>query len=54
MQENDPHVTVTIDIAVPPERVWRVLTSFGRYADWHPTLSLDGPAPEPRPGCPCG
>lgn len=50
MQENDPFVTVATDIAAPPETVWGVLTDFSRYADWHPTLSLDGAAPEPKPG----
>ena len=28
-----------------PEAVWRVLTDFGKYAVWHPTLRLEG-APE--------
>lgn len=46
MQENDPFVTVTTDIAAPAETVWQVLTELSRYADWHPTLSLDGVAPE--------
>jgi hypothetical protein len=50
MQENDPFVTITTDIAAPPETVWRVLTEVSRYADWHPTLSLDGAAPELKPG----
>jgi hypothetical protein len=50
MQENDPFVTVTTDIAAPPETVWRVLTEFSRYADWHLTLSFDGEAPELKPG----
>jgi len=50
VQESDPFVTVTTDIAAPPEAVWRVLADLGRYGDWHPTLSLDGAAPELRPG----
>ncbi len=50
MQEDDPFVTVSTDIAAPPETVWRVLTEFRRYALWHPTLSLDGAPPEPEPG----
>jgi hypothetical protein len=33
MQEDDPFVTVTTDIAAPPEKVWRVLTEFSRYTD---------------------
>ena len=50
VQENGPFVTVTTDIAAPPETVWRVLTEFSRYAAWHPTLSLDGPAAGLEPG----
>jgi len=50
MQKDDPFVTVTTDIAALPETVWRVLTEFSRYTDWHPTLSLDGAAPEPKSG----
>lgn len=50
MLEDDPFVTVTTDIAAPPEAVWQVLTTFSRYAAWHPTLSLDGAAPGIEPG----
>lgn len=50
MREDDPFVTVTTDIAAPPEAVWQVLTAFGCYAAWHPTLSLDGAAPGMEPG----
>ena len=55
MQEDDPFVSVTTDIAAPPETVWRVLTEFSHYAAWHPVMSLDGPAldgtePELVPG----
>jgi hypothetical protein len=50
VQEDDPFVTVTTDIAAPPETVWRVLTEFSHYAAWHPTLSLDGPAAGLEPG----
>jgi hypothetical protein len=50
VQEDEPFVTVTTDIAAPPETVWRVLTEFTRYAAWHPVLSLDGTEPELAPG----
>lgn len=50
MLEDDPFVSVTTDIAVPPEAVWQVLTAFSRYAAWHPTLSLEGAAPGIEPG----
>lgn len=46
VQEDDPFITVTTDIAARPETIWRVLTEFDRYASWHPVLSLDGAAPE--------
>jgi hypothetical protein len=48
--EDDPFVSVTTDIAAPPEAVRQVLTAFSRYAAWHPTLSLDGAAPGIEPG----
>lgn len=54
MRENDPFITVTTDIAEPPETVWRVLTEFTRYGAWHPTLSFDGVAPELKPGARLG
>ena len=50
VQEDEPFVTVTIDIAAPPETVWRVLAEFGRYRAWHPVLSFDGTEPELAPG----
>jgi hypothetical protein len=50
VQEDDPIITVTTDIAASPETVWRVLTQFSHYAEWHPVLSLDGAAPELAPG----
>jgi uncharacterized protein YndB with AHSA1/START domain len=52
MQEDDPFVTVTVttDIAAPPETVWQILTEFSLYSAWHPVMSLDGAAPELAPG----
>ena len=50
VQEDGHFVSVTTDIAAPPETVWRVLTEFTRYAAWHPVLSLDGTEPELAPG----
>lgn len=50
MPEDDPSLSVTTDIAAPPDTVWQVLTAFSRYAAWHPTLSLDGAAPAIEPG----
>ena len=31
-------ITASIDIAAPPEAVWKVLMDWGRYPDWNPTL----------------
>ena len=31
-------ITASIDIAAPPEAVWKVLMDWGRYGDWNPTL----------------
>lgn len=50
MQDNDHVITVTTDIAAPPETVWQVLTEVASYAEWHPIMSLDGTAPELTPG----
>lgn len=50
MQDPPPVVTASIDIAVPPRAVWRVLTDFSGYTAWHPVLSLEGAAPELTPG----
>jgi hypothetical protein len=48
--EDAPSVSVATEIDAPPEAVWQVLTAFGRYAAWHPTLSLDGASPAIEPG----
>ena len=38
-------ITASIDIAAPPEAVWKVLMDWGRYPDWNPTLrSIAGQA----------
>jgi len=43
--DNSPVVTAVTDIASPPEEVWRVLTDFAGYAQWHPALRfVDVPA----------
>ena len=31
-------------VPVPPKAVWRALTDLERYAEWHPSLRLDGVA----------
>ena len=31
-------------IDAPPDKVWSVLTDFGRYAQWHPWLTIRGVA----------
>lgn len=41
-------IQASIDIAAPPEAVWRVLMDWGRYPDWNPMLkAITG---QPRKG----
>ncbi len=38
-------ITASIDIAAPPEAVWKVLMDWSRYPDWNPMLrSIAGQA----------
>jgi hypothetical protein len=34
-------VSVQTRVNAPSEQVWRVLTDFGSYGTWHPTLTLE-------------
>ncbi|MFD9893278.1 SRPBCC domain-containing protein [Amycolatopsis sp. NPDC059027] len=43
-------IRTVVDVAAPPEAVWRVLVDFGRYSRWHPTMVVDDPVPEAVPG----
>ena len=42
------HITASLDIAAPPEAVWRVLVDWASYPDWNPTLRAI--AGQPRKG----
>ena len=35
-------VRAEVDIAVSPERVWRVLMDFAHYRNWHPYVEMEG------------
>lgn len=35
-------VTAQADIATSPQRIWRVLTDFARYQEWHPFAAIAG------------
>lgn len=32
------HITASLDIAAPPEAVWKVLVDWGSYPEWNPTI----------------
>lgn len=33
------HITTTIDLPAPPERVWAILTDFAAYPEWNPFVT---------------
>lgn len=35
-------VRAQVDIAVSPQRVWRVLMDFAHYPNWHPFVEMEG------------
>ncbi|MCX4765973.1 MULTISPECIES: SRPBCC domain-containing protein [Streptomyces] len=43
-------VTAVTDIVSPAEKVWKVLTDFAGYAQWHPALRFVDVPPEILPG----
>ena len=45
-----PVITAVTDIAAPPEQVWRELTDFAGYAQWHPALRFVDVPTEILPG----
>ncbi|MER6274151.1 SRPBCC domain-containing protein [Streptomyces sp900105755] len=48
--QHGPVITAVTDIASPPEEVWRELTDFAGYAQWHPVLRFVDVPTEIRPG----
>ncbi|MFE4964654.1 SRPBCC domain-containing protein [Streptomyces sp. NPDC056660] len=48
--QHGPVITVVTDIASPPEDVWRELTDFAGYAEWHPALRFVAVPAEILPG----
>ncbi|MER5518391.1 SRPBCC domain-containing protein [Streptomyces sp. NPDC002763] len=48
--QHGPVITVVTHIASSPEEVWRELTNFARYAEWHPTLRFVDVPTEILPG----
>ncbi|BBC38486.1 hypothetical protein SGFS_097800 [Streptomyces graminofaciens] len=47
---NNPVITAVTEIASPPEDVWKELTDFAGYAQWHPSLSFVDVPTEILPG----
>ncbi|WP_329363298.1 SRPBCC domain-containing protein [Streptomyces sp. NBC_01483] len=41
--QHHPVITAVTDIASPPAEVWRELTDFTAYAQWHPALHYEAP-----------
>jgi hypothetical protein len=39
-----PELTIEIDLAASPERVWSVLTDFSKYPSWNPYQTIEGNA----------
>ncbi|WP_330292062.1 SRPBCC domain-containing protein [Streptomyces sp. NBC_00576] len=48
--DNNPVITAVTDIASPVEDVWKELTDFAAYAQWHPALSFIDVPTEILPG----
>ena len=48
--QHGPVITAVTDIAAPPEEVWRELTDFAGYAQWHPALRFVDVPTEILPG----
>lgn len=47
---HNPVITAVTDMASSPEEVWKVLTDFAGYAQWHPSLSFVDVPTEVLPG----
>ncbi|MER8002146.1 SRPBCC domain-containing protein [Streptomyces sp. NPDC095613] len=47
---DNPVITAVTDMASSPEEVWKVLTDFAGYAQWHPRLSFVDAPTEVLPG----
>jgi hypothetical protein len=48
--QHRPVITVVTDIASTPEEVWKELTDFAGYAQWHPALRFVDVPTEILPG----
>ncbi|WP_330291267.1 SRPBCC domain-containing protein [Streptomyces sp. NBC_00576] len=46
----NPVITAVTDIASSPDEVWKVLTDFASYAQWHPVLRFVDMPTEILPG----